>query len=540
MAANNLRITYQNMVDFPATAVVASSAATAATAIANLKNDTRSLIWRSSSNVLTNYPVIFKDALNAATAGPHTSITVSALSSSGTPATWFATVTGNGDTERALALQLPSTFTFANTAAKTSYTLRTYSTSTVTASPLDTQIIPVVFKNAGGSDTITVVLSNERHRLPSGAAGASPNFTDSGTNIFVFEGTTPLKYDAVGTAQGTWRINSTAPTGDIVVGAFSIGASGSYATVANHSTGVTPAATDATIQYNITGVRRGTGAVSTSKTQTLPKSNVANTDPRYTTSTVVNAASANLVVTFPTTPLKIGLIALTLTNLSSTATIRVRGFTGTAATLSGGTDAPTVSITGATTVFDTLPLAAAPFTSSALDSWSDNTFGTLTYGLNKNTGRVYVPVLSQVACTSVLLEIFDFANTDKYVEASRLIIGPYWSPAYNTSFGLSTQVNDTSSKQRSEAGDLVTTFGVVYNSMSFNMDWLTSADRIEMEKILRINGMRKPLFISLFPENTTDYAKEADHQIYGKLSSTAAISHPYPDLYSTQVEIEEI
>ena len=92
----------------------------------------------------------------------------------------------------------------------------------------------------------------------------------------------------------------------------------------------------------------------------------------------------------------------------------------------------------------------------------------------------------------------------------------------------------------SESGDLITNRGIRFRSMNFDLNWLTSSDRQEFSRILRGNGLPKPLLISLFPDNSTDYDKEQAHQIYGKLSSISDVVNPIIDMYSTSIDIEEI
>ena len=250
---------------------------------------------------------------------------------------------------------------------------------------------------------------------------------------------------------------------------------------------------------------------------------------------------ANLAIVLPLNI--IGGIILPFCNLSSTAKIRVRGYTGTAA--QPGTP-PTLNVTatgggtaGGTLVFDSTEVSAAPYQNFGLWNW-----GTLPLGVNSYSygggsyGRVWIP--TPLACTSLLIEIYDPACTSAYIEISRIVAGSYWSPKYNTSFGLSTGSQDLSAHERSESGDLITNRGIRFRQMKFELTWLPPADRLEFTRILRGNGLPRPLFISLFPNNSEDWDKEQAHQIYGKLSTLQDITHPIFEMYSTSIEIEEI
>lgn len=244
---------------------------------------------------------------------------------------------------------------------------------------------------------------------------------------------------------------------------------------------------------------------------------------------------ANLVVSFPAGI--VGGVMLPFCNLSSTATVRVRGYVGAAPTMAGTVDLPTVSTTG-TLVFDSNAIIAAPYQVLGMWSWGSLPLGVNSYSYGGGTyGRVWIP--NQLSCTSLLIEISD-VNQDKYIELSRLVVGSYWSPKFNTSFGLSSSSKDMSLHSRSDSGDLITTQGFRYRSMTFDLKWLTPQDRLEFTRILKGNGLPKPLFISLFPDNLEDWDKEQTHQVYGKLSQLSDIQHPMFGIYSTTIDIEEI
>lgn len=247
-------------------------------------------------------------------------------------------------------------------------------------------------------------------------------------------------------------------------------------------------------------------------------------------------AKANLVVSLASSI--IGGVILPFCNLSSAATIRVRGYTGTAPTLAGSVDAPTTAATG-TLRFDSGVVNACPY--QVLSIWGSLPTGVNSYAYGGgNYGRVWIPLASQIACTSLLIEIVDSQNQNNYIEASRLVVGSYWSPKYNTSYGLSSGVKDLSNNTRTEAGDLISNRGITYRNMNFELKYLTASDRLEFTKILRGNGLSRPLLISLFPDNSSDWDKEQAHQIYGKLSQLPELAHPIYEMYSTTVDIEEV
>ena len=256
---------------------------------------------------------------------------------------------------------------------------------------------------------------------------------------------------------------------------------------------------------------------------------VANGTGLYTT-------KVNIVVSF--VEAIIGGVMLPFCNLSSAAKIRIRGYTGTPPTTGGATNTP-ISVAAGTLVHDSTKIFSCPYQTFGLWNWGSLPLGVNSYSYGGGTyGRVWMP--TQLACTSLLIEIEDTDCPNPYIEISRIITGSYWSPKYNTSFGLSTGSQDLSKHQRSESGDLITNRGIRYRNMRFDLTWLPPEDRLEFTRILRGNGLPRPLFISLFPNNSEDYEKEQSHQIYGKLSQLSDITHPIFEIYSTSIDIEEI
>lgn len=230
----------------------------------------------------------------------------------------------------------------------------------------------------------------------------------------------------------------------------------------------------------------------------------------------VNLASAQIV----------GGVILPFCNLTSTATIRVQGFS-------------TANGTG-TQVFDTGVINACPYQPLGMWAWGSIPLGLNMYAYGGATyGRAWLANNMQTSCLSLLITVSDTANTNGYLEFSRLVIGAYWSPKYNTGFGLSTTPKDMSEHSRSESGDIITNRGARYNTLNFDLKYMDAADRTEFTKITRGSGLPSALFISLFPDDD-DPAKEQGHQIYGKLSQLGGISHPMYSIYSTTIDIEEV
>ncbi len=118
-------------------------------------------------------------------------------------------------------------------------------------------------------------------------------------------------------------------------------------------------------------------------------------------------------------------------------------------------------------------------------------------------------------------------------------MGAYWSPQYNAACGAAARVNDTTTNSRSQAGDLRSDVGTVSRSLPLSLEWVAEADRPRLWNILRGSAKSGPVFVSLFPEDADPELEQA-HQIWGKLASDLAISHPMYGLFSAPLEVEEI
>lgn len=269
--------------------------------------------------------------------------------------------------------------------------------------------------------------------------------------------------------------------------------------------------------------------------KSLKYRSVASTTTTVRTALVVTAATATAI----------GGIILGFSNLSSAATIRVRGFTGTAPTLSTVTDAnvaSTVTTTGATQQYDTGTVSAAPFQGQGDWNWGVQPTATNAF-YNKNVyGRVWLSTVNQaLACTSWVIEITDTASTaGQTIDIGRLIMGPYWAPKYNTSYGVTTNITDMSTSERSEAGDLITFEAPYFKSLSLELKYMEKDDRDKLLELYRLLGTRRPMFISIFPDNTDDWGKEGAYQLFGKFSTITGLTHSMFSIYASNLDIEEV
>lgn len=139
----------------------------------------------------------------------------------------------------------------------------------------------------------------------------------------------------------------------------------------------------------------------------------------------------------------------------------------------------------------------------------------------------------------ITIELSDPGNPSGYLELSKIVVGTHWSPVFNTGFGMTSGPIDTSTRNRSESGDLVIDRNPIYKTMGFDLSWMQASDRQRFNEIIKNNGTSRSMFISLFPDDS-DAEKEQTYQIYGKLAQTGSVTHTMHTIYAGRIDIEEI
>lgn len=232
-----------------------------------------------------------------------------------------------------------------------------------------------------------------------------------------------------------------------------------------------------------------------------------------------NTTTDTITMTW-TTDQVVNAIILPFTNLSVTCTMAITLYSDTA----GATNIGTYS--------------AAACVPAALDTYNSQATGNYVYSYGGGTtARRYITKVTN--CRKIVITLVDSSNSAGYLEVSRCIVGSYWSPKYNTSFGLEVGVVDSSTVSRTQSGNIITDAGTINKTLNLPLGFMNTADRDALFAIMRTNGMRKSLYVSTFPEDT-DGNKEQIYQIYGRLSSLATIVHPMFTQYTSSLQIEEV
>lgn len=233
------------------------------------------------------------------------------------------------------------------------------------------------------------------------------------------------------------------------------------------------------------------------------------------------ATTATLTATWAAAQI-CSVVALPFCNLTSTATLRVRGYTLAA---------------DATAAFDTTARLACAYAPLGLWDW-----GALPLGVNAFSyagGACAVSWFAAAPVQKLVIDLEDASNPAGYIEAGRLVCGSHWSPTNNPEYGASLAVPDSTKTERTDAGDPISARGHRHRQLAINLVHMLPADRARCHDILTGNGLARPVFVSLFPEHA-DPQLEQSHQLYGRLASASAITVPGFGRYAAPLTIEEI
>lgn len=134
----------------------------------------------------------------------------------------------------------------------------------------------------------------------------------------------------------------------------------------------------------------------------------------------------------------------------------------------------------------------------------------------------------------------DFSNPgNNPVKVSKIIVGNYWSPKYNTNYGAQVGITDLSTVERLQGGDQYAVVGPRYKNMRFDLQYVDESDRNTIFQIAKNVGRSNPIFVSLFP-NDSDGHKRQMYSIVGRVVTPPNMTNTMYSMYATSLEIEEI
>ena len=130
------------------------------------------------------------------------------------------------------------------------------------------------------------------------------------------------------------------------------------------------------------------------------------------------------------------------------------------------------------------------------------------------------------------------SGASSYLEAGRIYMGNYWSPAVNASYGAKMGWKEQSKQFRTDGGSLRTEGYNPFRSFALAFETLTGSERTDILNTFRRLGLRKDFFISVFPAAGGDLEK--DYTAAVKFTAMPDIATPYYDNYTTDIQLEEV
>lgn len=177
-------------------------------------------------------------------------------------------------------------------------------------------------------------------------------------------------------------------------------------------------------------------------------------------------------------------------------------------------------------------------------TWSQNTLGVnaFSYGLIPY-GSWYTPDGLSHSVGSIKIILYDTDITAPAAEIGMLLAGQYQSPAVNFDTNPEFGLVDTTKQERTDAGNIIVNRGTLSKNIAMTLSYIqgtgSGLDKNMLLGIQAFNGLSKPIFASLFPEDA-DADKEQMYQIYGFMKQLNPFGQQYNDIYSTSIDITEV
>lgn len=238
-----------------------------------------------------------------------------------------------------------------------------------------------------------------------------------------------------------------------------------------------------------------------SQIATLPASNVQHAHLARKWHTAAGVKSATLLADLGSS-LSIGILALLGTNLTSAATLRLRG-----------SDADPTGVAGEK--YDSTTIAA---------------------GVNNEFRDIY-KWFTAAAARYWLLNLDD-ATVASNLQVGRIFLGPKWTPSYGQSWDWAPEVSDSSVVEHSIGGQIYADELPKKRRLSFALDYLAESEAMDsVHKLRRACGVTRGVLV--IPMESGSYIS---HQaLWGRLVETRSpIFHRRANLWSAKFEQEEI
>ena len=183
---------------------------------------------------------------------------------------------------------------------------------------------------------------------------------------------------------------------------------------------------------------------------------------------------------------------------------------------------------------------------SSVWEWGSFLWGIEAWGSDRETEEfsppsnlVYWIPTPQLNIRGFKIELYKAGSSASYFEIGRLLIGKYIEPTYNIGYGHSLAWEETTKQYRTESGSLRSDVSVPYRRFEFNLGTITEADRVLLQNELRNVGLRRDLFISLFPEDAS-LEKQIDYSGIVKMVKIPKFTEFAQNYYKSKYIMEEV
>jgi hypothetical protein len=230
--------------------------------------------------------------------------------------------------------------------------------------------------------------------------------------------------------------------------------------------------------------------------------------------------SLSYALTFPSSQM-VGGVHLPWTNLSQTATIRVRAYSDAA---------------GTTMIKDTGTILACPAQVVELIGWTAaQAASAYAYGGGAHARAWF----DNVSARRIVVDIVDTGNLQGYIECGRIFLGAAWSPAETADYGAPVTQEDASTSYRDDGSNRRSNKSYRFKKASIDLSHLSPADRYMVEAARAANGTTEPFIYSLYP-GITDFELERFNQGLYCFVSSAALTTPGFEHHATTFEMETV
>lgn len=228
---------------------------------------------------------------------------------------------------------------------------------------------------------------------------------------------------------------------------------------------------------------------------------------------------------------QVGAVVLPMSSLGASSTIRVRAYLDKLGTV-------LIEDTGVKFAVPGALLANWDFTQQLNVNLQTGTYKDQPLNVNAFTDT-YIPIASvyfsqQWAIRKLVIDLVDPSAT--FIDISRLVVGGYSEFQYGAAYGASVSTLDFTKNSRAESGDSKSEWGSKASTLSFDLEWVSSADRSKARQLIS-RGIGSNMFFSLLPQHA-DPVLERDYSIYGKMAQTGSLAFNFYNIHNTQFRIE--